>query len=64
MGMYLFGYGNFVSTTDSLGFTLTKHIAARAGYQLASHLVVKETNDRTGIRLTQKGPLVGIEASF
>ena len=64
MGMYLFGYGNFVSTVDSLGFALTKHIAARAGYQLASHLVVKETNDRTGLRLTQKGPLVGIEVSF
>jgi hypothetical protein len=64
MGMYLFGYGNFVSTTDSLGFALTKHISARAGYQLGSHLVVKETNNRTGIRLTQQGPLVGLEASF
>jgi hypothetical protein len=64
MGMYLFGYGNFVSTVDSLGFALTKHITARAGYQLGSHLVVKETNNRTGIRMTQQGPLVGIEASF
>jgi hypothetical protein len=64
MGMYLFGYGNFVSTVDSLGFAFTKHISARAGYQLASHLVVKETNDRTGMRLTQKGPLVGVEVSF
>ena len=64
MGMYLFGYGNFISTADSLGINLTKHIAARAGYQLGSHLLVKETNDRTGIRLTQKGPLVGVEVSF
>jgi hypothetical protein len=64
MGMYLFGYGNFVSTVDNLGFTVTKHFAARAGYQLASHLVVNDSHDRTGLRLTQKGPLVGIEASF
>lgn len=64
MGMYLFGYGNFVSTVDTLGVTLTKHIAARAGYQLASHLTVNDAHDRTGLRLTQKGPLVGIEASF
>jgi hypothetical protein len=64
MGMYLFGYGNFVSTADSLGYTFNKHITARAGYQLASHLVVKETNDRTGMRLTQKGPVVGVEVSF
>jgi hypothetical protein len=64
MGMYLFGYGNFVSTVDTLGVALTKHIAARAGYQLASDLTVNDTHDRTGLRLTQKGPLVGIEASF
>jgi hypothetical protein len=64
MGMYLFGYGNFVSTVDTLGVTLTKHIAARGGYQLASHLTVNDSHDRTGLRLTQKGPLVGIEASF
>jgi hypothetical protein len=64
LGMYLFGYGNFVSTVDSLGVTLTKHLAARAGYQLGSHLVVNDTSSRTGLRLTQKGPLVGLEASF
>jgi len=46
MGMYLFGYGNFVSTTGTVGVSLTKHLAARAGYQLGSHLVVKESNDR------------------
>ena len=33
-GMYFFGYGNFVSTTDVLGLTLNKHISLNAGYQL------------------------------
>jgi len=28
-----FGYGNFVSSAGDLGITLTKHIAANAGYQ-------------------------------
>jgi hypothetical protein len=64
MGMYLFGYGNFVSTTDSVGVTLSKHFAVRAGYQLGSHLVVNVRTDRLGLRLVQKGPAVGLETSF
>ena len=35
-GMYFFGYGNFVSMTDALGVTLSKHISVNAGYQLGS----------------------------
>ena len=42
LGMYLFGYGNFVSTTGNIGFTLSKHFSVLAGYQLASHLVVND----------------------
>ncbi len=38
LGMYLFGYGNFVSTADDVGFTLSKHLSLNAGYQLGSHL--------------------------
>lgn len=64
-GMYLFGYGNFLSTADDLGFTLTKHLSVNAGYQLGSRLVVNNKNaDRIGIHLTQQGPIVGLEASF
>lgn len=64
-GMYLFGYGNFVSTTDTVGFYLGKHFALRAGYQLGSRLVVNNNNkDRIGIDLTQKGPVAGIEISL
>ena len=64
LGMYLFGYGNFVSTIGNVGFTFSKHFAVLAGYQLGSHLVVNNTADRIGLRLIQKGAVVGLEASF
>ena len=65
-GMYLFGYGNFVSTADFLGVTIVKHLSANAGYQLGSRLVVKNSssNDRIGLRLTQSGPIAGLQVSF
>jgi hypothetical protein len=66
LGMYLFGYGNFVSTVGNVGVNLSKHFAVLAGYQLGSHLVVNNnsTNDRVGLRLVQKGAIVGLETSF
>jgi hypothetical protein len=66
LGMYLFGYGNFVSTVGDVGVALSKHFAVVAGYQLGSHLVVKNnsSSDRIGFRLTQKGAIVGLETSF
>ena len=65
-GMYLFGYGNFVSTSDNVGVTLTKHLSVNAGYQLGSRLNVNvdSKKDRLGLSLTQKGPIVGVEVSF
>jgi len=63
-GMYLFGYGNFVSTADDIGITLTKHISLNAGYQLGSRLIVTAQTNRFGLRLTQKGAIVGAEFSF
>jgi hypothetical protein len=63
-GMYLFGYGNFVSSAGDIGVTLTKHIAANAGYTLGTRLNVNGTSDRIGLDLTQKGPLVGLQFSF
>ncbi len=63
-GMYLFGYGNFVSTAADIGVTLTKHITANAGYTLGSRLNVNGTSNRIGLNLTQKGPLVGLSFSF
>jgi len=64
LGMYLFGYGNFVSATGDVGVTLSKHFAVLAGYQLGSHLVVNNSHDRIGLHLTQKGAAVGLQASF
>jgi hypothetical protein len=64
LGMYLFGYGNFISSEGDLGFNFSKHFAAIAGYQLASHLQVNNSSDRIGVRFTQKGALVGLETSF
>jgi hypothetical protein len=63
-GMYFFGYGNFVSTADTVGLTLNRYISLNAGYQLGSRLVVTNTTDRVGIHLTQKGPIAGLEVSF
>jgi hypothetical protein len=64
MGMYLFGYGNFVSTAEDIGITLSKHFSVLLGYQLASHLTVKDTTNRLGLRFTQKGSLLAVQASF
>jgi hypothetical protein len=64
LGMYLFGYGNFISAGGSLGVNVAKHLSVVAGYQLASHLQVQDSNSRIGFRLTEKGANVGIEASF
>ena len=64
LGMYLFGYGNFISTTGTLGVTLSKHFSVLGGYQLASHLVVNDSHDRIGLRFVQRGALLGLETSF
>jgi hypothetical protein len=64
LGMYLFGYGNFISAAGNVGVTLSKHFAILAGYQLGSHLVVNNDHDRIGLRLIQKGALVGLQTSF
>jgi hypothetical protein len=64
-GMYLFGYGDFLSTANDIGFTLNKHFSVNAGYQLGSRLVVNNnTSTRIGVHLIQQGVLAGVEASF
>lgn len=64
-GMYLFGYGNFLSSTGNLGFTLNRHLSIVGGYQLGTRLTVKDkSSERIGINLTQKGPIAGIKVSF
>jgi len=64
-GMYLFGYGNFVSAADTLGLTINKYMSINAGYTLGSHLAVNDNSTtRIGVRLTQQGALAGLEFSF
>ena len=62
--MYLFGYGNFISTSDSLGVAINNHLTLNAGYQLGSKLNVTASSNRMGLGLTQKGPMVGLELYF
>jgi hypothetical protein len=65
-GMYFFGYGNFVSSGGTLGFTVNRHLTLNAGYQLGSRLVVNNSSsaDRIGLHLTHTGAIVGMEFSF
>lgn len=65
-GMYFFGYGNYVSAAGSVGVTVAKHLSLNAGYQLGTRLVVNNdsSNDRIGLRMTQKGPIAGVQLSF
>jgi len=65
-GMYFFGYGNFVSSAGSVGYTVNRHLSLNAGYQLGSRLVVNNdsSSDRIGLKLTQRGPVAGLEVSF
>lgn len=64
LGMYFFGYGNFVSSQGTLGLKLSKNIAVRGGYQLGSRFDIKTRTNRLGLTLTQKGALAGLELSF
>jgi hypothetical protein len=63
-GMYFFGYGNYYSASGDLGFSLSKHFSVNAGYAILSRLKVTTDSTRTGLHLTQKGPLVGAQISF
>lgn len=64
LGMYFFGYGNFVSTEGTIGVKLTNNLALRGGYQLGSRTNVNTKTDRIGLSLSQKGALAGLEVSF
>jgi hypothetical protein len=64
LGMYFFGYGDFISSQGTAGFKLTKNIAALGGYYLGSRFNVNTKAKQVGLNLTQKGPLAGLEFSF
>jgi hypothetical protein len=64
LGMYFFGYGNFISSYGTIGLSVNKHLNLQGGYQLGSRLTVKSTDDRIGVDLTQRGAVAGLQVSF
>jgi hypothetical protein len=60
-GMSFFGYGNFVSANAGLGFPIGKKWDMRVGYLMGSRLRINSSDNEIAIRLTQKGPIVGVE---
>ena len=63
-GMYFFGYGNFIYAVGAAQVAIHRNLNLKAGYQLGTRLSVQGTNDHIGLRITQKGPVVGLEASW
>ena len=63
-GMWLFGYGNYLSTFNDLGFAFGKHLAVKAGYAYASRFRVNDSSSRVGLSLDQRGPTAGFDISF
>jgi hypothetical protein len=63
-GMYLFGYGDFWSGRANADIAFTRHWDFSAGYQLGTRLSVHGGDNQIGLRLTQKGPVAGVMASW
>jgi hypothetical protein len=63
-GMYFFGYGNFMYGQASAQVALHHNLNLKAGYQMGTRLSVQGTHDHIGLRLTQKGAIVGLEGSW
>lgn len=60
-GMSFFGYGNFISSNATFGFPIARKWDARVGYVVGSRLKIEGSSDQIAIRLTQKGPVLGVE---
>jgi len=63
-GMYFFGYGDFWSARGVGNIGILPHLSLTGGYLLGSALSVHGTNNRIGLRLKQKGAIVGFEATW
>jgi len=64
LGMYFFGYGNFISSYGTVGVALNRHLNFQGGYQLASRLNINSKGNRIGLNLSQSGAVAGLEVSF
>ena len=63
-GMYFFGYGNFLTARGTGDISLSRHWRVNLGYQMGTRLRIEGGSNQIGIRLTQKGPIAGFEASW
>lgn len=63
-GMYFFGYGDFISARALAAVKLHSHWDFIAGYELGTDLDIHQNVNRIGVRLTQKGPIAGIQGSW
>lgn len=63
-GMYFFGYGDFWSARGTVDVALTHHLRIAGGYQLGTRLSIHGGSNQLGIRLTQQGPVAGIEGTW
>jgi hypothetical protein len=63
-GMSFFGYGNFMTARGTADISLSRHWRVNLGYQMGTRLRIDTGTNEIGIRLTQKGPIAGFEASW
>lgn len=63
-GLSFFGYGYFLTAKGSGDIALSRHWRLNLGYQMGTRLKINDGKNRIGVKLTQKGPTVGIEASW
>ena len=63
-GMSFFGYGNFMTARGMGDISLSRHWRVNLGYQMGTRLRIDTGTNEIGIRLTQKGPIAGLEASW
>jgi hypothetical protein len=63
-GMYFFGYGDFMSAHGAVSVKVINHLRIAGGYQMGTRLNVHGSSNTTGIRLTQKGPVAGLEVTW
>ena len=63
-GMYFFGYGDFITARGIAVVKLHSHWNLLAGYEMGTNLSIHGSTNNIGLRLTQKGPVAGLEASW
>jgi hypothetical protein len=63
-GMYFFGYGDFWSARGTVNVGLVRHLSLVAGYKVGTNFSLHGSSNRLGVRLTDKGPVAGLEVSW